>query len=140
MCDKKGKGGVALRGTTRGFSLIELLIALAVVGILAAIAYPSYQAYLVRSNRAAAQSLLMDIAQRQQQYLLDARAYAPNIATLNVAIPAKVASVYSVTLVATAGPPPAFTATAAPLPGTRQAADGALSIDQAGAKTPADKW
>ena len=116
------------------------MVALAIVAILAAIAYPSYQSYLVRNNRAAAQTALMDIAQRQQQYLLDARAYAPDLATLNVVVPANVTSNYTFAIAVTAGPPPIFTATATPTAGTRQAADGALTIDNTGAKTPASKW
>jgi type IV pilus assembly protein PilE len=60
----------------RGFTLVELLVAMAIVGIIALFAYPSYEAYIVRSNRAAAQSVLLDVAQRQQQYLLDNRSYA----------------------------------------------------------------
>jgi type IV pilus assembly protein PilE len=123
-----------------GFSLLELMITLLIVTILASIAYPSYQSYLVRNNRAAAQTALMDIAQRQQQYLLDARAYAPDVASLNVLLPANVASNYTVAIALTAGPPPTFTATATPVAGTPQAADGTLSIDQAGAKTPVSKW
>jgi type IV pilus assembly protein PilE len=126
--------------TPGGFSLIELMVAVAIVGLLAAIAYPSYQSYLVRNNRAAAQSALMDIAQRQQQYLLDARAYAANLTALNVTLPANVTASYTVAIALTAGPPPTFTATATPVAGTRQAADGALSIDQSGAKSPANKW
>jgi type IV pilus assembly protein PilE len=123
-----------------GFSLLELMITVLIVTVLATIAYPSYQSYLVRNNRAAAQTALMDVAQRQQQYLLDARAYAPDVATLNVVLPANVTSNYTVAIALTAGPPPTFTATATPVAGTPQAADGVLSIDQAGAKTPASKW
>jgi type IV pilus assembly protein PilE len=119
---------------------MELMITLVIIAILAAIAYPSYQSYMVRNNRAAAQSALMDIAQRQQQYLLDARAYAPDVATLNVVVPANVTSNYAFAIALTAGPPPTFTATATPIAGTRQVADGALTIDNTGAKTPTTKW
>src|ERR1700694_5645418 len=59
-----------------GFSLIDVLITVAIVGILAAVTYPSYQAIMRKNSRAAAESYLADVAQRQQQYLLDQRGYA----------------------------------------------------------------
>lgn len=124
----------------KGFTLIELMVAVAIVGILAAIAYPSYTNYLLKGRRASAQAHLMDIAQRQQQYLLDARAYAPDLPTLNVTTPSDVSAYYSpITIVAvnTAGVPPSFTITATPKAGTAQVNDqcGTLGIDNTGNKT-----
>ena len=128
------------RRRASGFTLIELMVVVAIVAILAAVAYPSYLSYMVRKDRAVAQSALMDIAQRQQQYLLDNRAYAPDVATLNVTLATNVTQTYTVAIASLAGPPPTFTVTATPIAGTKQAADGPLSIDQAGTKTPATKW
>lgn len=126
---------------SRGFTLIELMIAVAIIALLAAIAVPSYKSYIVRSNRAAAQAVLMDIAQRQQQYLLDNRSYAPDTATLGVSVPSKVSSVYNIpAFTIAAGPPPTFTVSAVPVTGNTQDGDGTLSIDQAGVKSPASKW
>lgn len=135
-----------VREQQRGFTLIELMITVAVVAILVAIAYPSYQAYTVRSNRAAAQAALMDIAQREQQYLLDQRAYATGAnwqtALGNWKAPTNVANVYTIDVPAAAGPPgpPSFTATATPVAGTVQANDQRLSIDNFGNKSPVGKW
>jgi type IV pilus assembly protein PilE len=132
----------------RGFTLIELMVTVAIVAILATIAYPSYMMQMRKSRRAAAESVLMDIAQRQQQYLLDARSYAPDVATLNVAIPSDVSPFYTITFCQSAasacqapgGSPPAFAAIATPIAGTAQAGDATLAIDNTGAKTPAAVW
>ena len=68
-----------------GFSLIELMIVLAIIAILTVIAYPSYQRYIVRSNRQAARSMVYAIADRQEQFFLDNKAYAANLSTLGYA-------------------------------------------------------
>lgn len=52
----------------QGVTLIEMMIAVAIIGILAAIAYPSYQEHVQRSRRAAAQGDLLEIAQRLERY------------------------------------------------------------------------
>jgi type IV pilus assembly protein PilE len=65
----------------RGFTLIELMIVVAVVAILAAVAYPSYQDHIARGQRSQGQQLLSDIAQRQEQFLLDGRRYATAFGT-----------------------------------------------------------
>ncbi|OGS99238.1 MAG: hypothetical protein A3F73_06310 [Gallionellales bacterium RIFCSPLOWO2_12_FULL_59_22] len=125
----------------RGFTLIELMIAVALIGILAAIAYPSYTNHLQKSRRASAQAHLMDIAQRQTQYLLDARAYAEDLGSLSLSTPDDVAAFYTIAIDAdnTAGAPPSFTATATRKPGTAQANDkcGTLGIDNTGNKSAA---
>jgi len=128
------------RCKTRGFTLIEVMIVVAIVGILAAIAIPSYQAYVIRSRRTSAQSHLMDVAQRQQQYLLDTRSYAPDLATLSVTTPTNVATYYTITIAVANGTPPTFTVTATPIVGTPQATDVTLTIDNAGVKTPSTNW
>ena len=67
-------GGMKLE---RGFTLTELLIVTAVVGILALIAYPSYAAYLTKARRAEAQMALLTLMQQQEQYYTHHHAYLP---------------------------------------------------------------
>jgi type IV pilus assembly protein PilE len=126
-----------------GFTLLELVIVVAIVGILAAIAYPSYQAQMRKSHRASAQSYLMDLAQRQKQYLLDARSYAPDTATLSAPMPGDVSPFYTIAIDNTkaidpAAPAPAFTITATAI--GSQVPDGDLAIDNQGTKQPSTKW
>jgi type IV pilus assembly protein PilE len=123
---------------SRGFSLPELITAVAIVGILAAIAYPSYQQYVIRTNRSEVQQFMLDIVNREEQYLLNTRSYG-DLTQLGMAAPARVAQYYTVNVAVNNGAtPPTYAITAVPK-GT-QAVDGALNLNSLGVKTPADKW
>ncbi len=60
----------------KGFTLIELMIVVAVIGVLAAVALPSYRSYIVRAARLAAQSELMELAGLQEKIYLNRNSYA----------------------------------------------------------------
>ena len=124
----------------KGFTLIELMIVVTVIGILAAVALPQYRQYVVRGNRAAAQAFMLDVANREKQYLLDARSYAIDggttaLAQLSMAPSANVQKNYTFTVtVPVVTTAPTFTITAAPVATSAQAGDGNLTLDDTGAK------
>jgi type IV pilus assembly protein PilE len=124
--------------TRKGFTLIELIVAVTIVAILAAIAIPSYREYVIRGHRRAAQAAMMDIATRQQQFFVANRAYAGSVTDLGYVLPTEVSENYTAAVAAVTGPPPGFTITFTPQAG--QASDGALTLNSNGVKGPAGKW
>jgi type IV pilus assembly protein PilE len=113
------------------------MIAVAVVGILAAVAYPSYASYIRKGKRATAQAALMELASKQQTYLLDRRLYSGNLATLGFTGPKEIENDYTFSATNADGPPPTFTVTATPSTALQAKGERTLTIDQTGAKMPA---
>jgi len=127
-----------LKNKARGFTLIEIMVVVVIIAILAGIAIPSYNSQLRKGRRADAQAFLMDLAKRQQQYLLDARTYAVGstfITDLGTAVPTTVSDWYTVTITpATPTVPPSYVITATPIAGKDQVKDGYLELKSNGAK------
>lgn len=116
-----------------GFTLIEIMIVVAIIGILASIAYPSYQEYVLRGNRVEGMALLNDAAARQERYYAQNNTYADTVAKLG--IPARSNNgLYTLAISDTTAS--TYTLTAAP--GGAQVKDtkcGTLGLNQAGTKT-----
>ena len=132
----------------QGFTLVELLITVTIIGILAAVAYPSFDRYLIKARRSDAQQLLTDISSKQGQFILDARSYTDILGTggLNIArdkwtcatTNAGCTGIYYTVAISTltnAATPPYYQATATPVAGKSNASDGNLTLDSTGAKT-----
>ncbi len=130
----------ASRKRDRGFTLIELVISVSIVGILASMSYGSYQKYFLRTNRSAAQQFMLDVVNREELYLLDARTYTSSIGNngLGLAIPTNVSGRYTITIALTAGPPQGYVVTATPT--GNQVEDGALTLASDGTTMPIHKW
>jgi type IV pilus assembly protein PilE len=130
-----------------GFTLIELMIVVAIVAIISAIAYPSYMNYVVNTKRSAATTTLLQVADLQQQFFMDNKRYAANLTELGYAANPLVvddqgnstaaddtAAVYSVSLSNVAAT--TYTITAAPLNQQlkKDTKCGSLTLDQRGAE------
>ncbi|MHA6847696.1 type IV pilin protein [Ralstonia syzygii] len=128
-----------------GFTLVELMITLAIVAILVAIAYPSYSNYIMKSHRADAKTALLDLASRQERYFALQNNYASTPSALGyagtafpIAVQTSGQSYYQLYVLVTGSPGtstlPGFSASAVPAsPGPQQSdACGTYTINQLG--------
>jgi len=127
-----------------GFTLIELMITLVIIGILAAVGYPSYTRYTVSASRQAVQGELVQLANLQEKIYLNSNAYAVSVTAAYNGTSAgglgKTTGLsgdgkYRITVSPSDTPGQSFTLTATPVSTGPQANDGAITLSSTGAKT-----
>jgi type IV pilus assembly protein PilE len=127
----------------RGFTLVELMITVVIIGIIAAIAYPGYRDYVRKARRTDAFQALAATASKQELFYTKNLRYATSLSALGLTAPfsTTTADDYRLSLV-TAATAQQFTLSAVPTVSGRQATDscGTLTINYRGSKTPANCW
>lgn len=121
----------------RGFTLIELMIVVAIIGIISSIAYPSYTGYVIESRRADGMALINQIMQAQERFYINSYTYSADLTAVGYGSASAIDSDgghYKVTATACGtGINACVLLTATPQGG--QSSDGPLSLNSQGAKT-----
>jgi type IV pilus assembly protein PilE len=82
---REGQPGCRTARHEGGFTLVELMIVLVIIGILAAIGYPGYRDYVVRTQRDIAKSMILQVLDRQEQFFIDNKRYADDLTSMGFA-------------------------------------------------------
>jgi len=124
-----------IRRGSSGVTLVELMVAVAIVGILAAIAYPSYQRYVARTHRSSAQACLSQYVQFMERYYTTNLTYEDAAPSLGCRAESNMDRHYSFDVIGVAQGTYTVAATPIDTQASLDAQCGILSIDDTGART-----
>ena len=121
-----------------GFTLIELMIVIVIIGIIASVAYPSYQESTNKARRADGQAALLDIMNAQERYFTENNTYSTTLSDVGRSGTSEKGH-YIVTAAACGSGITSCVILTATAQGA-QTSDGNLTYNSLGVKLPADKW
>ncbi len=129
---------------TKGMSLIELMIAIAIVAVIASIAFPAYQGQMTKTRRSDGQVKLMEIMNAQERFFTNYGSYTASITAadpvgLGYADASSDEGFYIISAAACGGGIAQCVVLTATAQGS-QASDGNLTFNSQGVKAPAAKW
>jgi type IV pilus assembly protein PilE len=145
------RGGAEMHARTRGFTLVELMIVVAIIAILAAIALPSYMRHVVKTKRVAAEACLSEYANFMERYYTTNLRYSKDTSEVAITLPnldcaanGQTGADYSYAFAASQPTDTTYTIQATARAGSAQASRDAacspLGIDQVGTRTPNGCW
>ncbi|MGI2109551.1 type IV pilin protein [Shewanella frigidimarina] len=124
-----------------GFTLIEVMITVVIVGILASIAYPSYTQFVAKGARGDGLAGVMRVANLQEQFYLDHRSFTTNMTMLGLTTdPWVVENTFYKVDTTLSGGDYTVTATAVGVQASRDSACATISLTSTGSKTPTECW
>ena len=127
----------------KGFSLIELMIAMVIVGILATIMLPSYRQYVTESRRSEGVAMLLNVMQQQERYYTEMLRYTANLADLGFDPTKPVASengTYHIQAAQCGSDSLERCVKLTAVAQGEQAADGDITLDSSGVRAPQSHW
>lgn len=124
----------------RGFSLVELMIAVVIIGIVSSIAYPSYVQFVAQGTRSDGLAAIMRVANLQEQYYLDNRQYTTDMTELGLDTDPFLTRDGDYQVDSTGGTTFTITATATGAQATRDSACASITLTESGVKAPEECW
>lgn len=125
---------IQLKCRSKGFTLIELMIVMVIIGIITAIAYPSYLNHLQKSRRVDAQTALLELAQYMERYYTTNGTYVGAVLPFTASPKDDATKYYNLSVTGLAAN--AYTLSGAPTSSQTTDSCGTLTLSQTGAKTP----